>query len=188
MPESEHPTLDELMIVLSHTADRVRADREPTLDPIVRLSLGRAIVELKRYVPGLHASPDIGAASAFESESRSALHDRKPRKGLYRALLGLSLAPHDPGLWHLVATACLEMREDDLTVLLLQHSLWINPGQESVRNDLHAMCASTDIAAMVYPGCVDPGIGRVDHETQTELRLDERDEERDSGDDNDEDT
>ncbi len=139
--ESSRPSLDEIAVVFAHLADRVAAERARTLDPIVRLSMGRALTELKRHIPGLYTPPDVGAAVALASASADALRRGKLRAGLARALRGLSFAPHHPELHYLAASACLQLGAAEEAVRLLQHVLWIHPGYEPARRDLEALSA-----------------------------------------------
>ena len=141
MPESSRPSLDEIAVVFAHLADRVAAERARTLDPIVRLSMGRALIELKRHIPGLYTPPDVGAAAALASASADALRRGKLRAGLARALRGLSFAPHHPELHYLAASASLQLGAAEEAVRLLQHALWIHPGYEPARRDLEALSA-----------------------------------------------
>ena len=144
--ESSRPSLDEIAVVFAHLADRVAAERARTLDPIVRLSMGRALIELKRHIPGLYTPPDVGAALALASASADALRRGKLRAGLARALRGLSFAPHHPELHYLAASACLQLGAAEEAVRLLQHALWIHPGYEPARRDLEALSAFNEDA------------------------------------------
>ena len=144
--ESSRPSLDEIAVVFAHLADRVAAERARTLDPIVRLSMGRALIELKRHIPGLYTPPDVGAALALASASADALRRGKLRAGLARALRGLSFAPHHPELHYLAASACLQLGAAQEAVRLLQHALWIHPGYEPARRDLEALSAFNEDA------------------------------------------
>ena len=147
MSEPSRPSLDEIAVVFAHLADRVAAERARTLDPIVRLSLGRALNELRRHIPGLYTPPDVGAAAALASASADALRRGKLRAGLARALRGLSFSPHHPELHYLAATACLQLGAAEESVRLLQHALWIHPGYEPARRDLEALSAFHESAA-----------------------------------------
>ena len=146
MSESSRPSLDEIAVVFAHLADRVATERARTLDPIVRLSLGRAVTELKRHIPGLYTPPDVGAASALASASADALRRGKLRAGLARALRGLSFSPHHPELHYLAASGCLQLGAAEEAVRLLQHALWIHPGYQPARRDLEALSAFHEAA------------------------------------------
>ena len=177
MAEPSRPSLDEIAVVFAHLADRVAAERARTLDPIVRLSMGRALNELKRHVPGLYTPPDVGAAAALASASADALRRGKLRAGLARALRGLSFSPHHPELHYLAATACLQLGAAEESVRLLQHALWIHPGYEPARRDLEALSAFHESAAEI--GEPDAGAGAAsrfemaDDDRQADLWRDE---------------
>jgi len=181
--ESSRPSLDEIAVVFAHLADRVAAERARTLDPIVRLSMGRALNELKRHIPGLYTPPDVGAAAALASASAEALRRGKLRAGLARALRGLSFSPHHPELHYLAASACLQLGAAEEAVRLLQHALWIHPGYGPARRDLEALSAfSEDAGPMGDPDALgDPHTGEqsasrfemADEESQGELWRDE---------------
>ena len=141
MSESSRPSLDEIAVVFAHLADRVAAERARTLDPVVRLSLARAVNELKRHIPGLYTPPDMGAAAALASASADALRRGKLRAALARALRGLSFAPHHPELHYLAASSCLQLGAAEESVRLLQHALWIHPAYQPARRDLEALAA-----------------------------------------------
>lgn len=177
MSEPSRPSLDEIAVVFAHLADRVAAERARTLDPIVRLSLGRALNELRRHIPGLYTPPDVGAAAALASASADALRRGKLRAGLARALRGLSFSPHHPELHYLAATACLQLGAAEESVRLLQHALWIHPGYEPARRDLEALSAFDESVAGT--GEPDEGAGATsrfemaDEDRQTDLWRDE---------------
>ena len=141
VPESSRPSLDEIAVVFAHLADRVAAERARTLDPIVRLSMGRALTELRRHIPGLYTPPDVGAAAALATASADALRRGRLRAGLARALRGLSFAPHHPELHYLASSACLQLGAAAEAIRLLQHALWIHPGYGPARRDLEALSA-----------------------------------------------
>ncbi|MEK7824214.1 MAG: hypothetical protein AAB290_04140 [Candidatus Eisenbacteria bacterium] len=147
MSESSRPSLDEIAVVFAHLADRVAAERARTLDPVVRLSIARAVIELKRHIPGLHAPPDAGAAAALASASADALRRGRLRAALARALRGLSFSPHHPELHYLAASACLQFGAAEEAVRLLQHALWIHPGYLPARQDLESLAAFHEDAA-----------------------------------------
>jgi len=139
--ESSRPSLDEIAVVFAHLADRVAAERARTLDPVVRLSMNRAVTELKLHIPGLYTPPDLGAAAALATASADALRRGRVRAGLARALRGLSFAPHHPELHYLAASACLQLGAAEEAVRLLQHALWIHPGYGLAQTELEALGA-----------------------------------------------
>lgn len=139
MPEPMHPTIEELSMVLSHLADRVSADPDPTLDPIIGSSLRRVLDELERHVPGLDPPLDAQAAKVLAHSATAALQHSRDREALARALRGLSFAPHHPELHYLAASACLELGAAQEGVALLMHALWIHPGYGDARRDLDTL-------------------------------------------------
>ena len=155
MSESSRPTLDEISTVFAHLADRVAAERARSLDPIIRLSITRAVVELKHHIPGLYEPPDAGAASAMATASADALRKGRLRAALSRALRGLSFSPHHPELYYLAASACLQFGAAEEAIRLLQHSLWIHPAYGPARQDLEALAAFHETS--VLPGDPDSG-------------------------------
>lgn len=140
MSQRSRPTLRDLTVVLSHLADRVSSD-SGTLDPIVTVSLQRALRELRQFIPGLDAPPDPHAARFFAGGSRSALESGLYHDALARALRGLSFAPHDPQLHYLAACACFELGCAREAIDLLLHALWIQPGHREARRDLESLSA-----------------------------------------------
>ena len=146
MSESSRPSLDEIAVVFAHLADRVAAERARALDPVVRLSIARAVNELKRHIPGLQAPADPGAAAALASASADALRRGRLRAALARALRGLSFSPHHPELHYLAGSACLQFGAAEEAVRLLQHALWIHPGYLPARQDLESLAAYHDDA------------------------------------------
>lgn len=141
MTNSSHPSLAEISIVFAHLSDRVSAEPDRELDPIVTLSLQRAMVELRRFIPGLETPPDPHAARFFASGARAALEAGLHRDALARALRGLSFAPHDPNLFHLAACACLELGSVRDSMDLMLHALWIHPGHPDALRDLQCLSA-----------------------------------------------
>lgn len=154
---SSRPTLDEIAVVFAHLADRVAAERARSLDPVIRLSIARALAELKRHIPGLYTPPDAGAAAALASASADALRRGRLRAALARALRGLSFSPHHPELHYLAASACLQFGAAEEAVRLLQHALWIHPGYLPARQDLESLAAFHEEAP---PAASDPGAGQ----------------------------
>jgi len=154
--ESSHPSLDEIAVIFAHLADRVAAERARTLDPMVRLSIARAVHELKRHIPGLDPPADAGAAAALASASADAMRRGRLRAGLSRALRGLSFSPHHPELHYLAGSACLQLGSVEEAVRLLQHALWIHPGYLPARQDLEALAAFHEDA----PAVGDPDAGQ----------------------------
>jgi hypothetical protein len=139
--QRSRPTLRDLTVVLSHLADRVSSDTTVALDPIVTVSLQRALRELRQFIPGLDAPPDPHAARFFAGGARSALESGLYHDTLARALRGLSFAPHEPQLHYLAACACFELGSVREAVNLLLHTLWIHPGHLEARRDLESLSA-----------------------------------------------
>ncbi len=177
MSESSRPSLDEIAVVFAHLADRVAAERARTLDPVVRLSMTRALSELRRHIPGLYTPPDVGAAAALVSASADALRRGRLRAGLARALRGLSFAPHHPELHYLAANACLQLGAAEEAIRLLQHALWIHPGYQPARRDLEALSAFHEQAQATGESDADRESGSrfelADEDRQGELWQDE---------------
>jgi hypothetical protein len=139
--QRSRPTLRDLTVVLSHLADRVSSDSDQALDPIVTVSLQRALRELRQFIPGLDTPPDPHAARFFAGGSRSALESGLYHDALARALRGLSFAPHEPQLHYLAACACFELGCTREAIDLLLHALWIHPGHPEARRDLESLSA-----------------------------------------------
>jgi hypothetical protein len=137
--DSTQPTLDEILAALERLGDRVAASSASRLDGFVSLSLRRACEELRRFIPGLDLPPDAEAARFLARASHAALEDGDARESLSRALKGMALAPHHPGLYYLAASACFEFGAVEDAVRLLRHTLWIHPGHRPARRDLSAL-------------------------------------------------
>lgn len=151
------PTMVEILDALDRLSDRVATSSGSRLDGFVSLSMRRAAEELRRYIPGLDLPSYLRAgevqtnppsAKFLEDQSRaaflarassSALEDGNAREALTRALRGLSLAPHDPNLWFLVASACFEFGAVEDAVRALRHTIWLHPGHRPARRDLAAL-------------------------------------------------
>ena len=172
MSQPSRPSLDEIAVVFAHLADRVAAERARALDPVVRLSIARAVTELKHHIPGLYTPPDAGAAAALASASADALRRGRLRAGLARALRGLSFSPHHPELHYLAASACLQFGAAEEAVRLLQHALWIHPGYLPARQDLESLAAFHEDAAAGDPDAGQQSASRfemLDDERQGQL-------------------
>jgi hypothetical protein len=170
--QPSRPSLDEIAVVFAHLADRVAAERARALDPVVRLSIARAVTELKHHIPGLYTPPDAGAAAALASASADALRRGRLRAGLARALRGLSFSPHHPELHYLAASACLQFGAAEEAVRLLQHALWIHPGYLPARQDLESLAAFHEDAAAGDPDAGQQSASRfemLDDERQGQL-------------------
>jgi hypothetical protein len=141
VPSRSRPTLADLTVVFGHLSDRVSDDSGPDLDPIVTVSLQRALQELRRFIPGFETPPDPHAARFFASGARAALESGLHRDALARSLRGLSFAPHDPNLFYLASCACFELGCVRDAVDLLLHTLWIHPGHPDAARDLECISA-----------------------------------------------
>jgi hypothetical protein len=142
--DSTHPPLDDLLVALEHLAERVQNSRGHRLDPFVITTLRRIAAALRRYVPGLELPPDADAARFLSRAAHAALEDNDAREAMARALRGLSFAPHHPGLFYVVASACFEFGAVEDAIALLRHTLWIHPGHTAARRDLEALVAYRD--------------------------------------------
>src|SRR5262245_47174512 len=137
--DSTQPTLDEILAALERLGDRVASASASRLDGFVSLSLRRACEELRRFIPGLDLPPDAEGARYMARSAHAALEDGNAREALSRALRGMALAPHHPGLFYLAASACFEFGAVEDAVRLLRHTLWIHPGHRPARRDLSAL-------------------------------------------------
>jgi hypothetical protein len=137
--DSTQPTLEEILAALERLGDRVATGASSRLDGFVSLSLRRACEELRRYIPGLDLPPDAEGARFMARAAHAALEDGNAREALSRALRGMALAPHHPGLYYLAASACFEFGAVEDAVRLLRHTLWIHPGHRPARRDLSAL-------------------------------------------------
>jgi hypothetical protein len=136
--ESTSPSIIEIRRGLAALAKRIGAVRERSIDPCDIATLMRLIVALEAFIPGLDEAPDSHGAAAQETAAQGALMHARPGLALSRALHGLSLAPHHPGLHHLVANACLDLGWVREATRILLHVLWIHPGHVGARSDLDA--------------------------------------------------
>ena len=137
--DSTQPTLEEILAALERLGERVASGAASRLDGFVSLSLRRACEELRKYIPGLDLPPDAEGARFLARSAHAALEDGNAREALSRALRGMALAPHHPGLFYLAASACFEFGAVEDAVRLLRHTLWIHPGHRPARRDLSAL-------------------------------------------------
>jgi hypothetical protein len=155
--QRSRPTIRDLSVVLSHLADRVTNDSDIAIDPIITVSLQRALRELRQFIPGLDTPPDPHAARFFASGARAALESGLHHDALARALRGLSFAPHEPQLHYLAACACFELGCVREAIDLLLHTLWIHPGHPEARRDLESLSAYHAL-----PAPRDPAVAEAD--------------------------
>jgi hypothetical protein len=139
MSSTPEPTIDEIRSILADMARCIASDEEPTLDPVVRAGIRRAVDELERFIPGLDPVPDAEGARHMVSAAGNALLAGRPRIALARSLRGLSYSPHHPELHYLAASACFELAAASEAISLLAHTLWINPGHEKARSELDTL-------------------------------------------------
>lgn len=147
-----HPTLEEISVVLADLGKQLAADRGPGVDPIVLISISRALDELKLHIPGLEPPTDLERARGLTDAARDALGHGKWPLALARVLRGLSFSPHDPELHYTAAVACFELGAAAEAIALLQHALWINPGHPGARRDLEALSAFCEPGTTLVPG------------------------------------
>jgi hypothetical protein len=138
------PTVSELTRALAHLADRVLTRREPGLEPYMVHTLKLAVGELELFIPGLDPVPNAEAARAFTEAAEVALQDGEEHEALSYALRGLSCSPHDPVLWYLAGSACVEVGSLEMALRLLWHALWIHPGYTDAKRDLDALTSFFD--------------------------------------------
>lgn len=139
MSDSTQPSMQEILDALERVADRVATGSSSRLDGFVSLSLRRACEELRRFIPGLDPAPDAEGARFLARAGHASLEDGNAREALARALRGMALSPHHPGLHYLAASACFEFGAVEDAMRLLRHTLWIHPGHRPARRDLSAL-------------------------------------------------
>lgn len=139
MSGTARPTMEEIRSILADMARCVASDEDPTLDPVIRAGIRRAVDELERFIPGLEPVPDAEGARHMVSAAGNALLAGRPRVALARALRGLSYAPHHPELHYLAASSCFELAAASEAISLLAHALWIHPGHEKARRELDTL-------------------------------------------------
>lgn len=105
----------------------------------VREGLRSIIGHLQCFIPGLDPPPDSERAFQSLRTSQSTLRSGREQQALGMALKGLLFAPHDSQLWYAGASAAFELGEVELAVLMLQQTLWINPGDHAARGDLETL-------------------------------------------------
>jgi hypothetical protein len=127
--------MHEILEAFERLAERVSSGSSSRLDGFVSLSLRRACEELRRFVPGFDTPPDAEGARFMARAANAALEDGDARETLARAVRGLSLSPHHPGLFYLAASACFEFGAVEDAMRLLRHTLWIHPGHRPARRD-----------------------------------------------------
>ena len=142
--EMPRPTLSEVTRALAHLADRVLTRRAPGLEPYMAHTLKLAIGELEMLIPGLDPAPNAEAARAFTEAAEAALQDGEEHEALSYALRGLSCSPHDPVLWYLAGSACVEVGSLEMALRLMWHALWIHPGYADAQRDLDALTSFFD--------------------------------------------
>jgi hypothetical protein len=129
---------------LSHLADRVLVRKPLGLEPYVSHTLKLVINELELLIPGLELPPNAEAARAFAEAAEVALRNGDEREALSYSLRGLSCSPHDPLLWYLAGSSCIEVGSLEMAMRLLWHALWIHPGYPAARRDLEALTSVFD--------------------------------------------
>jgi hypothetical protein len=138
-PEQHHPTMPEIILAFERLSERVEVSPNSRLNPLISASLGRAMEELRRFVPGLDPVPDPDAAKNLHGLAMTALNDGDARAALAHALSGLSCAPHHPQLWFLAGSACFEYGAVEDSISIFRHTLWIHPGHKEARTDLKVL-------------------------------------------------
>lgn len=143
MSRSSQLTLPELNRALGRLAGYVGKHHEWSSDngQYVREGLRSIISHLQYFIPGLDQPLDRDLAHSFLESAQQTLRQGQNRTALFCTLHGLGFAPLDARLWYIGATAAYELGEAELAVLMLQQTLWINPGYRDARADLEALMA-----------------------------------------------
>ena len=144
MTDSPRPALSDVTRALAHLADRVLVRKPLGLEPYVAHTLKLVMNELEQLIPGLDPAPNAEAARAFAEAAEVALRNGDEREALSYTLRGLSCSPHDPVLWYLAGSACIEVGSVEMAMRLLWHALWIHPGYPAARRDLEALTGFFD--------------------------------------------
>ena len=144
MSDTPRPQLSDVTRALAQLADRVLAEKTPGLDPFVASTLKLVMRELEMYIPGLDPPANADAAKAFSEAAEIAIRGGDEREALSYALRGLSCSPHDPSLWYLAGSACIEAGGVETALRMLHHALWIHPGHRDARRDLEALTSFFD--------------------------------------------
>lgn len=144
MSDSPRPQLSDVTRALAQLADRVLGERTTGLDPFVASTLKLVMRELELYIPGLEPPANGEAARAFGEAAEIAIRNGEEREALSYALRGLSCSPHDPVLWYLGGSACIEIGGIETAMRMLHHALWIHPGHQDARRDLESLTSFFD--------------------------------------------
>jgi predicted Zn-dependent protease len=142
--DSPRPQITDVTRALAQLADRVLADKGIGLDPFVASTLKLVMRELELYIPGLEPPVNGEAARAFSEAADLAIRNGDEREALSYALRGLSCSPHDPTLWYLGGSACIEVGGIETAMRMLHHAIWIHPGHLDARRDLDALTSFFD--------------------------------------------
>ena len=139
MSSEREPLMQDILDAFDRLAERVTIFSAARVDPFISATLRKAMKALRRYIPGLEPAPDPEAARFLLRAAYAAMENNDAREAMARALRGLSFAPHHPGLWFVVATACFEYGAVEDAIRCLQHVIWIHPGYDVARRDLKAL-------------------------------------------------
>jgi predicted Zn-dependent protease len=142
--ETPRPQINDVTRALAQLADRVLAEKTVGLDPFVVSTLKLVMRELELYIPGLEPPVNAEAAKAFGEAAEIAIRNGDEREALSYTLRGLSCSPHDPLLWYLAGSACIEVGGIETAMRMLHHALWIHPGHVDARRDLEALTSFFD--------------------------------------------
>lgn len=146
MLEPLEPTLAEIALVFSKLADRVveAPDEGFCVDGYTQAQLRSALWHLELKFPGLEPTFDPDAARAMKKAAQESLRIGRNRVAFGQALHGLSFSPHDPELFHLLASAGFNVGAAELTLRLLCYVCRTNPSNEEARRDLETLSAKLD--------------------------------------------
>ena len=144
MSDASRPQLGDITRAFAQLADRALTMKSAGLDPFVAGTLRLALRELELYIPGLEPPQNAEAARAFGDAAEIAIRNGDEREALSYALRGLSCSPHDPTLWYLAGSACIELGGIETAIRMLHHALWIHPGHREARRDLESLTSFFD--------------------------------------------
>lgn len=134
-------SLGDISITFDRLGDQAHWTNDRKFHPEVIRQFGELIARLKKFIPGLEPPLNAEKAEAYLAGAEDWYVRNDFHQMLAVCCYGLAQSPHHPLLFHRAAQALIAQGAISLAIDVLDHALWVNPGNQSARQDLETLRA-----------------------------------------------